>query len=200
MRQHPTLGLAAGLLLGVLPGVAMAQSVSISRSVLENQPYTLIYTDPMVASGGLDAPVVINHPDAPLQCSMSIVPVEDSDWSAETALSSLDDGEVVAGWAETFPGFTLGNKAVVAYQSGPALLYDGTSTDSPMGMPLTIVHTETVNGARGYTLDCFYDTAGETQLRPLVDFIIANFSTAADAGCCIGAQPAPAEDEAVTPQ
>ena len=52
MRQHPALGLAAGLLLGVLPGLAMAQSVSVSRSVLENQPYTLIYPDPMVASGG----------------------------------------------------------------------------------------------------------------------------------------------------
>jgi hypothetical protein len=201
MRQHLTLGLAAGFLLGVLPGVAMAQSVSVSRSVLENQPYTLIYPDPMVASGGLDAPVVINHPDAPLQCSMSIVPVEDSDqWTAEAALASLDDGDVTAGWAESFPGFTLMNKSVVEYQSGPALLYDGTSTDSPMGMPLTIVHTETVDSGRGYTLDCYYDTAGEAQLRPLVDFIIANFSTSSGAGCCVGAEPETAEDATASPQ
>ena len=186
MRHHPTLGIATTILLGALPSVAMAQTVSVTRSVLENQPYTIIYPEPMVASGGIDAPVVINHPDAPLQCSMTIVPVEDSTWTAETALSSLGDAEVAAGWSDSFPGFTVTSKQVVNYQSGAALRYDGTTTGSPMGMPLTVVHTETVDSGRGYTLDCFYDTAGEAQLRPVVEFIVANFSTRSDAGCCVG--------------
>jgi hypothetical protein len=191
-----TLGLAAGL----LPAIAMAQSVSVTRSVLLDQPYTLIYPEEMVASGGVDEPVTVNHPNAPLQCSLTIVPAEDAAWSAEDALAALDDAEVTAAWAEAFPGFTLGTKAVTAYQSGPALFYDATTTDSPMGVPLTIVHTEAVDSGRGYVLDCLFATAEAGGARPIVDFIIANFSTRSDAECCIGATAEPTATDPAAPQ
>lgn len=175
----------------LLTGPAFAQSVNVTRSVLTDQPYTLIYPDVMVATGGADEPLTINHPDAPLQCSLTIVPVEDTGWTPENALSSLDDAAVSANWTTTFPGFTLGTKGVTAYQSGPALIYDGQSTDSPMGVPVTIVHTETVATSRGYVLDCLFATEVAERARPIVDFIIANFSTHADAECCIGAVAEP---------
>ena len=190
MFIRPAIGCLAALSLGFLPAVAFAQSVNVSRSILPDQPYTLIYPDTMVASGEAGGPVTINHPNAPLQCDLTIVPVEDTSWTAENALASLDDAEVTASWSSNFPGFVLGTKATTPYQSNTALIYDGTSTDSPMGVPLTIVHTETVDSGRGYALDCLFATAVAEQARPIVDFIVANFSTKADAECCIGAEPA----------
>jgi hypothetical protein len=175
----------------LLSAPAQAQSVNVTRSILPDQPYTLIYPDKMIATGGVDAPLTINHPDAPLQCSMTIVPVEDTGWTPQGALEALDDADITAQWTETFPGFTLGAKGTTQYQSGPALIYDGQSTDSPMGVPLTIVHTETVDNGRGYVLDCLFATEVADQARPLVDFIVANFSTRSDAECCIGAEVVP---------
>lgn len=172
------------------PSLAFAQNINVTHSSLPDQPYTLIYPDTMQASGGVDRPVTINHANAPLQCNMSYVPVEDSDWTPQGALASLVDADVEAGWRDTFPGFTLGAKGTTAYQRDTALIYEGTSTDSPMGIPLTIVHTETVANDLGYTLDCMFDTAAAEQARPIVDFIIANFSTSAEAECCVPATPA----------
>lgn len=186
MKLRPAIGCLAAISMGVMPGAAFAQSVNLTRSILADQPYTLIYPDAMVASGEAGGPLTINHPDAPLQCDLSIVPVEDTGWTPENALASLVDTDVVAGWSDTFPGFVLGPKGTTAYQSNPALIYEGTSTDSPMGVPLTIVHTETVDNSRGYALDCLFATEVAAQARPIVDFIIANFSTRADAECCIG--------------
>ena len=189
MKFRPAIGCVAAISMGLVPGAAFAQSVNLTRSILPDQPYTLIYPDTMIASGGATGPLTINHPNAPLQCDLTIVPVEDTGWTAESALASLVDDDVVASWAETFPGFELGAKATTAYQSGAALIYEGTSTDSPMGVPLTIVHTETVDNGRGYALDCLFATEVAPQARPIVDFIIANFSTRADAECCIGVEP-----------
>ncbi|HTN63683.1 MAG TPA: hypothetical protein VL147_19370 [Devosia sp.] len=184
----------------LLPVTAYAQSsVSVTRSILPDQPYTLIYPDIMTASGGGADPLTINHPDAPLQCDVEVVPVvADSTWTPDSALASFDDTAVAASWTESFPGFTVAAKGKIAYQSGPALIYDGQSTNSPMGVPLTIVHTETVDAARGYVLDCLFATSVAEQVRPIVDFIIANFSTKADAECCIGAVVAP-DPEALAP-
>ena len=183
----------------LLPVAAYAQNVSLTRSILSDQPYTLIYPEVMTASGGGPEPLTINHPDAPLQCDLEVVPVEDTGWTPEAALAALDDDEVAAGWAETFPGFTVAAKATTAYQSGTALMYEGQSADSPMDVPLTIVHTEIVDNGRGYALDCLYATAVAEKIRPIVDFIIANFSTKADAECCIGAVVAPDPVEPAPP-
>lgn len=173
----------------LLPTAVMAQNVNVTSSSAEAEPYTLIYPEGMVVSGGEGQPVIINHPDIPLQCELSIVPVEDAAWTADSALASLDDAGVAAGWSENFPGFTLGTKAVAAYQSGPALVYDGQSLGSPSGSPLAIVHSEAVDTGRGYVLDCFYAPTAAPVLRPVVDFIIANFSTRPDAQCCQGTIP-----------
>ena len=196
MNLRPAIGCIAALSLALVPGTAFAQSVNVTRSILPTQPYTLIYPDAMLASGGVDEPLVINHANAPLQCDLTIVPVEDTNWTPESALASLVDADVVASWSETFPGFALTSKGTTAYQSNTALIYDGTSTDSPMGVPLTIVHTETVDGGRGYVLDCLFATEVAEKALPIADFIIANFSTKADAECCVGAVVAP---EAATP-
>lgn len=189
MKFSPGAALFAGATFALAPALATAQEISITRSVLPEMPYTLIFPAEMQASGGGDEPVTINHPNAPLQCEMSVVAVEDTSWTAQSALDELDDERVATAWAETLPGFSVANKALTQYQDNTALSYDGTSTDSAMGMPLTLVHTETVSSGRGYTLDCIYATDQATQARPLVDFIIANFSTRADADCCVGMEP-----------
>ena len=181
MNIRPVMLCLAALPMLVAPGLTYAQSISVARSILPDQPFTLFYPDTMVASGGVDRPLVINHPSAPLQCSMTYVPVEETDWTPASALAALVDADVEADWRDTFPGFTLSSKGTTAYQSGQALIYEATSTDSPMGIPLTIVHTETVAGELGYTLDCLFDTSQAEQARPIVDFIIANSSTSAEA-------------------
>lgn len=182
MKFGPAVGCLFALSLGLAPVAGFAQTnVGISGSPLPDQPYTLIYPQEMVASGEAGGALTINHPDAPLQCVLTVVPVDDDAWTAETALAELDEPTVTQGWADTLPGFTLGARATTPYQSNTALIYEGTSTDSAQGVPLTLVHTETVDAGNGYTLDCFYATDVATQARPLVDFIIANFSTQQDA-------------------
>lgn len=180
----------------LLPVAAHAQSdVSVTRSILTEQPYTLIYPAVMTATGGGADPLTINHPDAPLQCNVTIVPTADTSWTPDSALAEFDDAKVAANWTESFPGFTVVSKGKVDYQSGPALIYEGQSTNSPMGVPLTILHTETVDSGRGYVLDCLFATDVAEKARPIADFIIANFSTKSDAECCVGAvvttEPAP---------
>lgn len=197
MTIRPIMGSLLLLSMVLAPGAALAQSITVTHSILPDQPFTLIYPDVMEASGGVDKPLVINHTNAPLQCTMTYVPVEETDWTPQSALASLVDAEVEADWRKTFPGFKLTARGTTAYQSDSALIYEGTSTDSPMGIPLTIVHTETVSDGLGYALDCLFDTTQAEQARPIVDFIIANFSTSAEAECCV---PTPPEAEAVPAQ
>lgn len=187
MRSKRFLAIVVGLGAAAMPVVALGQSVSVTRSIFADQPYTLIYPEVMTATGGAGEPLVINHPNAPLQCDLTILPVEDTQWTAESALSQIDDAAVTASWAETFPGFVLGNRGTTQYQDATALFYEGTSESSPMSVPVTLLHTETVASGRGYALDCIYATSVAEQIRPLVDFIVANFATRSDAECCIGA-------------
>ncbi|KRA45617.1 hypothetical protein [Devosia sp. Root635] len=180
MRFAPAIGGLLALSLSLAPVAAFAQTAGISGSPLPDQPYTLIYPDVMVTSGEPGGPLTINHPGLPLQCVLTVVPVEDTGWTAEGALGALDPATVAAGWSETFPGFTLGASLITNYQSNPALQYEGTSTGAEQG-PITLVHTETVAAGNGYTLDCFYATEMAAEARPVVDAIIANFSTRQDA-------------------
>ena len=193
MESKRLVAIIVGLGAAAMPVAAVGQSVNVTRSIFPDQPYTLIYPEPMVASGGADEPLTINHPNAPLQCDLMVVPVEDTQWTAEAALSSLDEEAVETAWSESFAGFTLGESGTTQYQDATALIYEGASTESPMGVPITLVHTETVSNGRGYALDCIYATSVAEQVRPVVDFIIANFSTRSDAECCIGASVAPVE-------
>lgn len=180
MRFIPVVGGLLPLSLSLLPLSAFAQNLAIEGSPLPDQPYTLIYPDVMVTSGELGGPVTINHPTLPLQCVLTVVPVEDTSWTVEGALAALDPAAIAAGWQETLPGFSVLESKITAYQSGPALLYQGTS-QGETGTTVTLVHTETVDGSNGYTLDCFYGTEEGLEAGPIVDAIIANFSTKQDA-------------------
>ncbi|WP_137152359.1 hypothetical protein [Devosia sp. FKR38] len=181
MNLKPAIGCLAAITLFCMPVAAQEQTVNITGSPLPDQPYTLIYPTPMMATAEAGGPLTINHPDIPLQCILTVVPADDAGWTAEGALAALDDAAVTQGWSATLPGFALTNKAVTAYQSNPALMYEGTSTDSPQGVPLTVVHTETVAEGNGYTLDCIYATEAAANARPIVDYVLANFSTQQDA-------------------
>jgi hypothetical protein len=180
MRYVPALGGLVALTLSLLPAAAFAQGLAIDGSPLPDQPYTLIYPDVMVTSGELGGPVTINHPTLPLQCVLTVVPVEDTGWTAEGALAALDPTAIAAGWQATLPGFSVLESKITAYQSGPALLYQGTS-QGETGTTVTLTHTETVDGGNGYTLDCFHGTEEGLEAGPIVDAIIANFSTRQDA-------------------
>ncbi|HEV7344581.1 MAG TPA: hypothetical protein VGN60_03000 [Devosia sp.] len=177
MKIAPAIGGLVALPLGLVPVALLAQEVSISGSPLPDLPYTLIYPQVMVSGGEIGGPVTINHPEMPLQCVLAVIPVEDTDWTAEGALATLDPAAVAAGWNETLPGFTLQTSMLTSYQSNPALQYEGTSAGTEEGAPVALVHTETVADGDGYTLDCFYSTEVAEQARPIVDAIIANFST-----------------------
>ena len=74
--KQTLVAILAGLSLVVSPTLAAAQSVSVTRSILDDLPYTLIFPEPMVVAGGTVEPVsvTINHPEAPLQCDMRVVP------------------------------------------------------------------------------------------------------------------------------
>lgn len=197
MNSKRILAIVVSVSTAALPATSFAQNLNITRSILPDQPYTLIYPEVMVASGPPGGPITINHPNAPLQCDLTIVPAEDPNWSAETAVSSIDRDAVTAAWAETFPGFALGETGTKTYQDATALYYEGTSESSSMDVPVTLVHSETVRENRGYALDCIYATSVAEQVRPAVEFMIANFSTRSDADCCVGATP---ETEQAPPQ
>jgi len=185
MKFASAIGGLLALSISLLPVAAFAQdsgAVGSTGSPLPDQPYTLIYPQAMVTGGDqLGGPVTINHSEMPLQCILAVIPVEDTEWTADGALSSLDAASVAEGWSDTLPGFTLGTSLVTNYQSGPALQYEGTSAGSDTAPATTLVHTETVATGNGYTLDCLYPTEVATNARPIVDAIIANFSTQQDA-------------------
>jgi hypothetical protein len=180
MKFGSAIGGLVALSLSLLPVAALAQTAGVSGSPLPDQPYTLFYPEVMVTSGEPGGPLTINHPTLPLQCVLTVVPVEDSGWTAEGALAALDATAVATGWSESFPNFTLGESRITNYQSNPALQYEGTS-EGPQGGSITLVHTETVDTGNGYTLDCFYASEMAADARPVVDAIIANFSTEQDA-------------------
>lgn len=180
--MRATTGLLAALTLALAMTPAAAQSINVSRSILADRPYTVIYPEvlSLMPGGNADEVLLLNHPDVPLQCSLAIVDVEEEQWSAEAAVAALDDAALEALWSADFPGFTLRAKGVTQYQSGPALIYEGASESSPFGLPLEVVHTETVVGNLGYVLECLFAAELAEELRPLVDFVVANFSTRSD--------------------
>ena len=159
----------------------------IDRGLTEDLPYTAIYPNVLrsVDDGNSETILTLQHPDALLQCDFFSVAGAPTGWSADAALSSLDVAGIEATWAPNFPGFTLGNQTVTRFQSGPALLYEGKSSSSPMGPAVNVVHAEAVDNGRTYAVECLVDGAVAADARPMIDFIIANFSTQSDAQCCI---------------
>lgn len=179
MKLNGILVPLAGLGLALIPTMALSQEVAVARSAPGEIPYVLTYPVPMVTEPSEEGTLMLNHPELPLQCELLAVPVEDTSWTVDSALASLSEDDVAAAWGEGLPGFAVTSKGVVAYASTPALRYEGTSLGSGMGVPVTLVHTETVTGGNGYVIDCFFAADAAEQVRPVVDFIIQNFSTSA---------------------
>lgn len=178
-----------------LSGQALAQDqtqVSIDRGLTEDLPYTAIYPSVLrsIDDGSPATILTLQHPEAPLQCDVFAVEGGEAGWTAEEALGKLDIRGIEATWLPDFPGFRVVAQSVTRFASGPGLLYEGESEDSPLGIPLHIVHAEIVDAGRTYAVECLMDKSIATDARPLVDFVIANFSTRSDGQCCIN----PADD------
>ena len=174
---------------------ALAQDqaqVVIDRGLTEDLPYTAIYPNVLrsVDDGSPATILTLQHPDAPLQCDAFAVAGAEAGWTADAALSKLDIPGIEATWTPDFPGFKVVAQSVTRIASGPALLYEGESDNSPLGIPLRIVHVEAVDAGRTYAIECLMDKSIAADARPLVDFFIANFSTRSDGQCCIN----PADD------
>lgn len=180
--------LAAGF---TLPALAQEQ-VLVDRGLTEDVPYTIYYPNVLttVDDGNPDTVITLRHAAAPIQCDAFVVPGGAADWTAESALQNFDASTIESAWATDFPGFAVTGQSVTSFASGPALIYEGRSDNSPMGVPVSVVHAEAVDGGRSYALECILEQSVAADARPMVDFIIANFSTRSDGECCTN----PADD------
>lgn len=190
MIKQSMCGAVLVLPLAVLCGQSYAQDqtpVVIDRGLTEDLPYTAIYPSVLrsIDDGSPATILTLQHPEAPLQCDAFAVEGAEAGWTAEQALSKLDVRGIEATWIPDFPGFRIVAQGVTQFASGPALLYEGESDDSPLGIPLRIVHAETVDAGRTYAIECLMEKSIAAEARPLVDFFIANFSTRSDGECCI---------------
>lgn len=188
-RVRPARLAAAAAAAIAMSSSAFAQGgqVVIDRGLTEDLPYTAIYPDVLQTfdDGNPETILTLRHPGAALQCDVFAVPGAKDGWTAEEALQSLDVAGIESTWGPDFPGFKITGQSVVRLASGPALFYEAVSDNSPLSLPLSIVHAEAVDGGRTYAIECLIDRAVAADARPMVDFIIANFSTRSDGQCCI---------------
>lgn len=161
--------------------------VVIDRGLTADLPYTAIYPSVLrsIDDGNPATILTLQHPEAPLQCDAFAVEGGGAGWTAEEALRKLDVRGIEATWIPDFPGFKVVAQSVTQFASGPALLYEGESDNSPLGVPLRIIHAETVDAGRTYAVECLMGKSIAAEAKPLVDFVIANFSTRSDGECCI---------------
>jgi hypothetical protein len=193
--SRPARQLASVLFVLGFVAPAYAQDVQIMRSVGETAelPYSVFYPSVLQAiDDGNPQTVVTLAPQSEkfMQCNVFVVPASGEPWTAEGALSSLDAAGIESAWAPDFPGFKLSGQSLASFSSGPALRYEGKSDNSPMSVPISVIHAEAVDGGRTYAVECLYDTSIDADARPVADFLIANFSTNSDGQCCIN----PADD------
>ena len=169
-----------------------AVQVIIDRGLTEDLPYTAIYPNVLQTAddGNPETIMTLRHPSVPLQCDVFAVAGGPDGWTAEGALQALDTAGIEAAWTPSFPGFRLTGQSVGRFANGPALFYEGISESSPFGLPMSIVHAEAVDGGRTYAVECLLAQEIAAEARPMVDFIIANFSTNSEGQCCID----PADD------
>ena len=162
-------------------------TINAARSLSSDLPYTLFYPEPMqLVEDGEDYTIAtLEYPGAALHCDAMVGEGGAADWSAESAAASLDRAATEAAWLEQFPGFAISAVETVNLQSGPAMFYEGTSQNSPFGVPTTIFHAEAVDGGRTYIYECLADTTIAAGVKGLVDFLFANFSTRSDGECCV---------------
>ncbi len=187
-----TIVLATAVLTALTPPVLAQDGVqtAVEMVVLQgtpDRPFTLIY--PSVLQPVDDESEVtvatLRHPDAVMQCDAFVQDGAAPDWSAEAALQTLDTQAIVDIWTPDFPGFALSGQRLTSFQSGPALMFEGTSDNSPFGLPVHILHAEAADSGRFYVVECLVDASAANEARPMIEFIIANFSTRSDGVCCV---------------
>lgn len=178
--------LAVAAMLSGSPALAQEVQIVTDRGLTDDRPYTINYPNVLESvDDGSDVTILtLRHTNAPLQCDAFVVDGAEADWTAETALANIDVNGIVATWAPDFPGFKVTNHALTNFQSGPALLFEGESDNSPLGVPLHIIHAEATDAGRFYAIECLIERSAAQDARPMVDFIIANFSTRSDGTCC----------------
>lgn len=177
-------GATAVVVAAMLCGSVAAQEQAVTlHSTDAELPYTVIYPEALQpVEDGSDATILtLRHPVVPLQCDVFAVAGAEEGWAAEAALQNLDVAGIEATWAPDFPGFRIVGRQLTAFASGPALLYEGESEGSPLGVPLRVIHAEAVDNGRTYAIECLVErSVAAAEARPLVDFLIANFSTRSD--------------------
>lgn len=180
--------LVAALAMVAAPVLAQDQvQMVIDRGATPERPYTLIYPEILQpVDDGSDVTVqTLRHPDAVMQCDAMIQDGAGTDWTAESALKNLDVAGITTTWSPDFPGFKVTGQTVTSFQSGPALMFEAESDSSPLGVPLKIIHAEATDGGRFYALECLVERDAANDARPMIDFLIANFSTRSDGNCCV---------------
>ena len=177
--------LAAALIVIATPALSQV-NVIIDRGLTDDPPYTIIYPDVLrqIDDGDPQTVVTVQHPDALLQCDFYAVPSATAEWTPQSALDGLDISAIELQWSMEFPGFRVTDKGLTAFQSGPALLYEGQADDSPMGIPVEMVHARAANGRWMLAIECVMENGVAEAARPMIEFIIANFSTRSDGECC----------------
>jgi hypothetical protein len=182
-------------------GAAGAQDTKISttRSLTSDRPYTLSFPEVMKLGSGsgdtmaeLDLPVAaFGLPANSVQAELRITPNAPAR-TPEQAKAEFNAEAVTAEWRKTFPDFTFGRVGITEIRSGDALIYNGTLTSLAPGKPkLMLVRAEASDGGRLYRLDFYIDHASYEASRNLVGFIVANFSTKSETGCCQDPSPIP---------
>lgn len=161
--------------------------MQIIQGSAPERPFTVIYPDVLrVIDDGSDVTVItLQHPNAIMQCDALVGDGAPADWTAESALANLNTGEIISTWSPDFPGFRITNQSTTNFQSGPALIYEAEADNSPFGVPAKIVYAEAVDGGRNYAIQCIVDLSEAADARPMIDFLVANFSTRSDGTCCV---------------
>lgn len=181
--------LAGAIAMAMVPPVIAQEQVEMQvvQGADPARPFTMIYPNVFetVDDGSELSVITLRHPDAVMQCDALVQDGAGDGWSAEGALDNLDVDGIVSTWAPDFPGFKVTNQAIIRFQSGPALMFEGESDNSPLGVPLKIVHAEATDGGRFYAVECLVERGAANDARPMIDFIIANFSTRSDGTCCV---------------
>ena len=139
--------------------------------------------------GNEESVLTLQHAEAPIQCDVLVADGAAEGWSADSALSGFDRAAVESTWRSDFADFTITAQQLTGFQSGPALYYEGEARQSPMGFPVKVMHAEAADGGRTYIFECIMDLALAEETRPVVQFMIANFSTRSDAECCVAPRP-----------
>jgi hypothetical protein len=181
--------LAGALAMAMVPPVIAQEQVEMQvvQGADAARPFTMIYPNVFetVDDGSEVSVITLRHPDAVMQCDALVQDGAGTGWTAEKALETLDIPGIVSTWAPDFPGFKVTGQSIISFQSGPALMFEADSDNSPLGVPLKIVHAEATDGGRFYAVECLVERGAANDARPMIDFIIANFSTRSDGTCCV---------------